>query len=371
MPEDPNEAIAILSDEGSAGAPEATPVERLIAQEIETKPEAPSFIASPQRQKRGTLLVLAGVILPSVAIFIELTTRICAEEFFDPLPTTWHKILVIATPLANLLLIYELRRDRAEYHWKLGLANGLAVVVSTFYTILYLPIMPIALVALVFAGLGILPMSPMFSLIASAILLRRLRALRREGRGVYGPGEARLRGFGWGLAMTALILVAAEVPVILTRVWVSKAASDSQGEKARAIDLLRRYGHDRTLLAACDRRGDFASLFGVFLNSRYPVSVELAREIFYRVTGKLYSSARGDGFNAFAIDDLTHELDETGELRGLSQPNLSLAGSRIDGSFDPDAALGYLEWTMVFKNTSTFQQEASARLALPHAGLVW
>jgi hypothetical protein len=215
MPEDPNEAVAILSDEGPTTAPEATPVERLIAQEIETQPEPPSFILSPPRRKPGTFLVLAGVILPSVAIFIELTTRICAEEFFDPLPTIWHKILVIATPLANLLAIHELRRDRAEYHWRLGMASGLAIVISTFYTTLYLPIMPIALLALVFAGLGILPLSPMFSLIASAILLRRLRALRREGRGVYEPGEARLRGFGWGLAMTALILVAAEATVIL------------------------------------------------------------------------------------------------------------------------------------------------------------
>src|SRR5262245_51562907 len=216
MPEDPNEAVAILSDGGSAGAPEATPVERLIAWEIETQPEPPLFILSPPRQKPGTFLVLAGVILPSVAICIELTTRICAEEFFDPLPTIWHKILVIVTPLANLLVISELRRDRAEYHWKLGLANGLAVVVSTFYTILYLPIMPIALLGLVFAGLGILPLSPTFSLIASAILLRRLRALRREGRVVYEPGEGRLRGLGLGLAMTALILVGADAPVILT-----------------------------------------------------------------------------------------------------------------------------------------------------------
>ncbi len=345
MPEDPNEAVAILSDEGPTTAPEATPVERLIAQEIETQPEPPSFILSPPRRKPGTFLVLAGVILPSVAIFIELTTRICAEEFFDPLPTIWHKILVIATPLANLLAIHELRRDRAEYHWRLGMASGLAIVISTFYTILYLPIMPIA-------------------------LLRRLRALRRDGRGVYEPGEARLRGFGWGLAMTALILVAAEAPVILTRVWMSKAASDSQVERARAIDLLRRYGHERTLLAACAWRGEFASLFGVFLNSRYPLSVERAREIVYRVTGKPYGSARTDGFNAFAFDDRSPELDETGELRGRSQPDLSLAGSRIDGSFDPDAALGYLEWTMVFKNTSTFQQEASARLALPPGGVV-
>jgi len=42
----------------------------------------------------------------------------------------------------------------------------------------------------------------------------------------------------------------------------------------------------------------------------------------------------------------------------------------MDGSLDPDAALGYLEWTMVFKNTAAFQQEAVSRIALPPGGVV-
>jgi Vault protein inter-alpha-trypsin domain len=370
MPEDPTEPVATLPAEDTANMSKTTPVERLIAQEVEAQPAAPSFIASPPRQKPGTFLIFAGVVLPSVAIFIEIATRICAQTFFDPLPTIWHKFLVIATPPANLLVIYGLRREQAEYHWKLGLANGLAVVVSTFYTILYLPLMPLALIALAYAGLGILPLSPVFSLIASAFLLRQLRILRREGRGIYESGKARLRGFGWGLAITALILVAAEVPMILTKIWMSKAASDSQAESVRAINLLRRYGHERTLLAMCNTRRDFAGLSGVFYYLSYSFSIEQARTVFYRVTGKPYESVRGDDFNAFAFEDRSTELDETGELMGSSQPELSLASSRIDGSFDPDAALGYLEWTMVFKNAAAFQQEARARLALPPGGVV-
>ena len=128
MPEDPNEPVALLSVEDPANAPKATPVERLIAQEIETQPEPITFILSPPRRMPGALLILTGVILPSVAILIEITTRICAKEIFDPLPTGWHKILVIATPLANLLVIYELLLHGAEIHWRLGMANGLAVV---------------------------------------------------------------------------------------------------------------------------------------------------------------------------------------------------------------------------------------------------
>src|SRR5262245_22844818 len=370
MPGDPNKPVALLPHEDAATAPEATPVERLIAREIEPTPEAPYFVTSARRQQPGIFLIFTALVLPSVSILIEITSGICAQTFFDPLPTVWHKVLVIAVPLANLLVIHGLWWSEAEYHWRLGIANGLAVAVSAFYTIIYLPLTPLALVALLFVGLGLLALAPALWLIASALCLRQLRTLAREGGEFYGSTRKPLRDFGFGFALAALILIAIEVPVIVTRVWMAKAASDSQAESARAINLLRRYGHEKTLLASCDPQREFASLIGVFFNYSYPLSVERARTVFYRVTGKPYYSASVDGFNAFAFDDQSPELDGTGELRGRSQPDLSLAGSRIDGSFDPDAALGYMEWTMVFKNTATFQQEARARLALPAGGVV-
>jgi len=370
MPEYPNKSVALLPNEDAATAPDTTPVERLIAQEIETKPEAPSFITSARRQQPGIFLIFTALVLPSVSILVEITSGICAKMFFDPLPTVWHKVLVIAVPLANLIVMRGLWWSDAEYHWRLGTANGLAVAVSTFYTIIYLPITPLALVAVLFVGLGLLALAPVLCLIGSALCLRQLQMLARGAGEVYPSPRKPMRDFGIGFALAALILVAVEIPVIVTRVWMAKAASDSQAESARAINLLRRYGNERTLLAACGSQRESASLIGVFFNFSYPLSAERAQAVYYRVTGKPYDSARGDSFNAFAFDDHSPELDETGELRGHSQPDLSLASSRIDGSFDPDAALGYLEWTMVFKNTSTFQQEASARLSLPPGGLV-
>jgi len=35
----------------------------------------------------------AGVIMPAISITVEATTHICAEVFFDPLPTSWHLLL--------------------------------------------------------------------------------------------------------------------------------------------------------------------------------------------------------------------------------------------------------------------------------------
>jgi hypothetical protein len=55
---------------------------------------------------------------------------------------------------------------------------------------------------------------------------------------------------------------------------------------------------------------------------------------------------------------------------GGVQRGLHLAQSTIDGSLDPDASLGYLEWVMEFANESGVAQEARAQIQLPEGGVV-
>jgi hypothetical protein len=49
---------------------------------------------------------------------------------------------------------------------------------------------------------------------------------------------------------------------------------------------------------------------------------------------------------------------------------VKLASSRLDGRLDARSAIGYFEWTMVFRNTSNQQQEARTEMALPKGGVV-
>ena len=314
-------------------------------------------------------LIFAGLILPSIAILVELTTGICADTFFNPLPTVWHKLLVITVPLSSLIVIRGLMRGGAVYHWRIGLANGMALAISAFYAIIYSPIMPIALIALAFGGIGLVALSPVLSLIATALCLRRLRKMTSESPEFF-IGKKPMRDFGLGLALATLFLILIEAPIIYTRVLISKAYSGSTVERARAIDLLRRFGRERSMLDACDMYPESQGLVGLLFNYSHPLDVDQSRTIYYRVTGRPYDSARRESWDLLRFGDGVRGSDETGELRGNSRPELSLASSRIDGSLDPDAALGYLEWTMVFRNKSPVQQEARARLALPPGGVV-
>ena len=49
----------------------------------------------------------------------------------------------------------------------------------------------------------------------------------------------------------------------------------------------------------------------------------------------------------------------------VAMRGLTLAGSRIDGTVDARAALGYVEWTFEFANASPIEREARAEIVLP------
>src|SRR5262249_55507318 len=147
----------------------------------------------------------------------------------------------------------------------------------------------------------------------------------------------------------------------------------------QGIRLLRAYGNEQTMLAAGrNRSSKLGSVFSNLILWNNPLSNSAAWKIYYRVTGKTFESiALGRGVTADhqgvinRLDpDRTDEIPITWDMPVSMTENLSLSSSRMDGTLDPDAALGYLEWTMVFKNTGGVQQEAVSQIALPPGGVV-
>ena len=112
---------------------------------------APAARRTGRRWLAATLLLAAGVVLPAAAIGFELATRLCTQVLFDPLATPWHVALVGAVPLANLALWLRLRRAVPPGRLWL-LAGGGAAAVAAFYALVFLPLYPLAVIAIVFLG---------------------------------------------------------------------------------------------------------------------------------------------------------------------------------------------------------------------------
>jgi hypothetical protein len=314
------------------------------------------------------LTFFLGIIMPSISIIVEATTHICAEDIFDPIPTLWHLLLVVFVPLAHLQVWLAVRRGSTQRGALLGLANAAAIGVSVFYSIVYLPVMPMALIAIIMAGMGLLPMAPIFALIAGVILRRQLKAIAPESSAV------RRKGLVLGLSLAFGVIILIELPASLTRVGLQMAVSDSPEQSARGFRLLRLAGNKDYMLRACyNRHGRATDPVGFILSLSDPVTPEQARTIYYRITGETFNTSQPPERIAGHLaprETFDFDPDQGGTIIAGKVKGLSLASSGIDGSIDSDAGLGYIEWTLSFRNDSAAQQEARAEVQLPPGGVV-
>ena len=125
------------------------------------------------------IVFVFGVILPAAALTVELLTGICASAFINPIPTPLHTLLVAFVPISNLFVLW--RTSKKDYKPAMidFLACATAIGISGIYSFYFAPI---ALFSVVFgwmAGVGLLPLAPLTSCIASAYYLRRIYQLQK------------------------------------------------------------------------------------------------------------------------------------------------------------------------------------------------
>jgi len=314
----------------------------------------------------------AGVIMPALSITVEATTHICADTFFDPIPTAWHLLLVIFVPLAQLQVWFAIRRRTPERLALAGFLNAVTIGISIFYAIVYLPLVPLALFALLF-GLGVLPLAPFLSLLASLIMRHQLKRVAATT-----PGRSfalKAKGLLAGLAFTAAVIGMVELPATLTTYGLYMATASSPQTQADGIRFLRKYGNKQALLRACyNRTGWGTDRIGASFKIKDPISPEEAQKIYYRVTGETFDGSippQYAGVNLVQRDTIDFDDNQGGEQVGAGKlAGLSLTSSNLDGTMDANGGVGYIEWTLTFRNDSDVQREARAEVQLPPGGVV-
>lgn len=320
----------------------------------------------PERYLKSKLFILlAGVLLPLFALGFEAYTHTSGEAFFDPIPSFAHMVLVALVPLANAWLLFELGRSVPRLPPGLGGLNGLAIGIAAFHALLYLPLTPFAPFLIIFYGVGFLPLSPLLSLIAAwrgrSLLKRRLM-----GEGKTGPTR-----FWRGIGLAVLALIVVNLPLSLTRMGLYLAARSETVEPQFGIRWLRAVGDEKLLRQSCYSRSGLSSdLVGMVFNLGDPVRPDEARKIYYQVTGQPFNTLPEPVRKGWRESWRNRDVDQGGKNVGRRIDGVSLSQSRIDGSIDVDAALGYLEWTLVFRNDSSLQQEGRAQIALPPGAVV-
>jgi hypothetical protein len=328
--------------------------------------------------------LIAGVLWPAAVIGIELATRMCTDAFFDPMPTLWHALAVALVPISNLLLWQRLRQPpgsapaessgaRAATDIWLVLANGAAIAIAAFYTLVFLPVLPMALVAIVI-GLGLLPMAPLAGLVVAIQLARRVKARLAP------PRLGRLLGGGIAAGLAFLLLL--DVPAAATRLGLQWASSNSASERERGLAVLRTLGDHDLLLRLCyDSVGRPAGLLSALVmvggssllepeRRQVVQSPAEVREVYYRVTGKAFNAQPAPLRRTSWRDEFAFDADHGGTEVGSRIKGLDIVSSRMDVSVAGNDAVAYIEWVFEFRNTSFIDREVRLQIALPPGGVV-
>jgi len=342
------------------------------------QPSAPAA-SDPDRKKKWLgffslvatfILLVLGVVLPLGTLIFEWSTGISAGVLFDPVPNWFYILAVTLVPAANLWTWWASRTRDVRPARLLGWLNGAACGVCLYYSILYLPFVPVACVAVIFFGLGLIPLTPYLALIATLFL--RVRYKDRIGQPVLPRA--------WQGAVVAFaLLVLLQLPAAVTYYGLARAAAADAGTRIRGVQILRQFGDRELILRACYgllRRELDLDLVRTIAGGKQTVSADQAREIYYRVTGTPFNSVPPPTLytRAGRWTDLEEEFTWDNALGGETVADrvkgLALSGSRMDAVAEPDAALVYCEWTLEFKNISTQQREARAQIALPPGSVV-
>ncbi len=343
--------------------------------------ESETRLSSGQKLKQSSwvfYVISFGIVLPVVALFVEFAWAWSAEILFDPIPTAFHVAMIAIVPVANFFgLLARYGHYRASIDRILFL-NGVAIGISAFYTILFIPVMPLAAVALIWL-IGLLPLAPVLSLIA-AVMCRRAMS-RPASTDMPRPLSVsdRARGLklaNYGIVAALFVIIAAELPLAVTEIGLRMAISQDSEEQLRGLRLLRKYAdHDRLLSYCHARRGRPRDMISFIVNwDKKSINVDDARKVYFRVSGQAFNdgepdSIHGTGFmrNGGRFD---FDIDQGGNSVGKNLKDVRLVSSVIDGSVDADAAIAYLQWTFEFGNQSPRLAEARAQIRLPPGAVV-
>ncbi|WP_380871997.1 hypothetical protein ACFB49_29520 [Sphingomonas sp. DBB INV C78] len=316
----------------------------------------------------GTPALNLGVLFPIFVVLLEAATGLCAGVLFDPLPTAGHVVVVLLVPAINFALWMAARREGEEPHHvgTLIVAGGAATTIAAIYSLMMLPILPFALVAILFVGIGLLPFAPVLAMIVACRLTGALAAHH---------DHVLRRGFA-GAALGFCILLLVDTPSAATQLAVTWSLRGG-AEATRGVALMRAIGDEDALLRLCYEDNRVANGPLTFALSSWRTglfsgdsgtSTAAARELYFRATGQPFNHAerpRSRHDTRFMWDE-----DRGGEQVAGRVRDLSLASSRLDASIASQDNLAYFEWTMEFANASAIQQEARLALGLPEGAVV-
>jgi len=311
---------------------------------------------------------LVCVLAPALVLAFELLTRACREMFFDPVPTSGHALALAGVSVAGYLGV-RAQADSASpaFRRRAAFALGLALPVTAAYFVAFLPLAPLALMGVLYFGLGLLPLAPVVCF--PSLLWLTVRVVRKaHARAV------PLQRIGWaGVAVCVLLFTLAETQPWLTLRWARNALEQRGAERALALERLRSFGSERTLAAlASGNSSEAAGPLWLLRLVQTSLAPHEGRALWFRVFGTEFQApTQRAAFFGDWDNEWTEDVRQGGAVVGPELSGLELVSSRLDAALDAEAGVAYVEWILEVENHYEWSgSEARALVELPDEAVV-
>ncbi len=329
-----------------------------------------------------------AVIFPFMVVLFEWLSHFCGLNFFNPIPTFGHGLLLLSVPVINGWLM-RTRSKAGPKNWRnRAIGSGLSFGTSIFYALLFIPLLPASCIAMIAFGMGLLSMCPVIAWIMSWKIARAERAQALE----FGYRNYQRT---WWLAacLTFSLLVAYEIPALWTRHHTERFLTEDHDFSADALRTLRKWHSRDTLLNMCYENaatmegGDISSWIAhrswatMRFGNRFTTveKINKTRDLYFRVTGEPFNAMRRPEWTKPSTMGLTRrsmildeelDLDHGGDQVAAKVRYLDCKESRFDAHLDTQSSIGYGEWTLVFHNGADVAREARCQIRMPRHGHV-
>lgn len=300
---------------------------------------------------RTLVVSVFGVLTPVLAVAVEYDSRNWTDIALDPVPTPVHAIAILGVAAVNLTLLVFAHRGREAPAFVRGPAWGAALAVALWYSLVFLPFLPVAVLGILLLAAGLLPLSP-FTATGCLWLVR--------------PAKGMRRGAWWGALAALVILSLADLPRVSAHVLITKA---TRGDVA-SLQLARSTLATSTVHAAASEKPSFMSPLGAGTNWGWSRDDTKAQRAAWQITGELPPPPIEGSLLDFG-DRLTQiERERGGEVVGTRVPGLCLQLLHRSRDVDPIAGVAITRWELTFRNDSRDRAEARALLQLPAGAVV-
>ncbi len=229
-----------------------------------------------QKNQTKLAMLLAGVVLPVLALSYELLWHPLGGYVVNVIPTLWHVGLIALVPAANFLCIIQILSGRIRCPAAFSILNGMVLATCIPHALLCVPLGGILFIGL-FIGVAAVVISPLTALIATDAIWRLgISEFGRRQDCRLSPKHRKI-----GIMVTIFILAIAHFPVFFTKNLAVIATHSPYREQA--ITALRYCADRNELLRLC-----YQGEYGLRTTDAFTwtISVQEAKALVLSVTGK-------------------------------------------------------------------------------------